>query len=1052
MSAITFISAGAGSGKTTRLTEILAQKLLAKEVEPDGIIATTFTNKAAAELKERVRAALLKQGRQDLALSIFEARIGTVNSVCGGMLHRFAFELGLSVEQKVLDEHAAMEHLSRALDTAVGSESLAAVTALSRRLGRADRRTGELLWKDDVKAVIDHARYNHIDPEAFAAFARRNADELLALFPPAAQGNLEERVRSEIAGLIPITETHLSTKPQKNTAAYLELLRHFDQSLETGRFTWSAWLKMAKAKPAKALHDATLQIENLCRQVAGHPGLHQDIRDYLDTVFSIAAGALDIYQEQKRRLGFVDFADQESMLLDGLDNPAVKERLRERLDLLLVDEFQDTSPIQLALFLKLSTLARETYWVGDSKQAIYGFRGGDARLMKAVLDFLPGDGREILGRSWRSVPSLVNAMNAVFGKTFSSAMEREEIVLHPEREEHPSQPSCFRWELGPGPQERQYRAVATGIARLLEKPCEVFDKQEHAWRAARHGDIAVLARTNAHVRRIAAVLTEHGIPAATEQPGLLDTPEALLVTAGLRRLVDPSDTLASAEICSLVTCAEPEEWLQKRLDHLAGDRDGDLWLETGDNALPALGEIARLRERSAELSPSGALLAVVTATDAVRHALAWCRNADQARMRLSNIQELVRLAGEYEQECATDGSTATVRGLLGRFSELADSGEDLFPEPPLHAVRVLTFHKAKGLEWPVVILLDLDSQDRTDISRPMAESPGGIKAASPLNDRFIRFWPSPFGESEPFGGLDAVAQSRVMQDALEQSRDESARLLYVAMTRARDCLVLGASSKSASFPWLEQAGADCFVKGSGDVVALPDGSTLRCERWDDLDDETPVPQAGIERASLFWYAPRESVPERLPEQLSPSLREAAPDVPVTETVRYGSMLKLHGAPEPMEKGTVVHDILAFSLSQQPGTCDAASVAEMLERHEMPGLCEAESIARQLGEFRRILSERWPDGTLHVEVPVEQLLPRAQVLKGQIDLVLETPEGWVIIDHKITMIGRTMWKAKALEYSGQLLEYKQALEAVTGKAVESCWINLFASGGLLRLDV
>ncbi|WP_237073449.1 UvrD-helicase domain-containing protein [Prosthecochloris sp. GSB1] len=1034
------------------MTEILREKLLAKEAEPDGIIATTFTNKAAAELKERVHAALLEQGRQDLALSIFEARIGTVNSVCGGLLRRFAFELGLSVEQKVLDEHAAMEHLSRALDTALGSESLAAVTALSRRLGRMDRRTGELLWKDDVKAVIDHARYNHIDPKTFPAFARRNADELFALFPPAAPENLDELVRSEIAGLIPIVETHLSTKPQKNTAAYLDLLRHFDQSLETGRFTWNAWLKMAREKPAKALHKATGPLDDLCRRVASHPGLHRDLRDYLETVFSIAARSLGIYQEQKRRLGFVDFADQESMLLDGLDNPTVTQRLRERLDLLLVDEFQDTSPIQLALFLKLSTLARETYWVGDGKQAIYGFRGGDARLMKAVLDFLPGDGREILGRSWRSVPSLVNAMNAVFGGTFSSSMEPEEIVLQPEREEHPSQPSCFRWELGAGPLEQQYRAVATGIARLLEKPCEVFNKQEHAWRAARHGDIAVLARTNAHVRKIAAVLREHGIPAATEQPGLLATPEALLVTAGLRRLVDPSDTLATAEIYSLVTCAEPEEWLQNRLDHLAGSRDGDLWLETGHDALPALGKIARLRERCAELSPSGALEAVVTATDAVRHALAWCRNADQARMRLSNIQELVRLAREYEQECATDGSPASLRGLLGRFAERVDSEEDLFPEPPLHAVRVLTFHKAKGLEWPVVVLLDLDSRDRTDISRPMAESPGGIDASAPLSDRFIRFWPSPFGGKEPFGDLEAVARSNVMQEAVEQSRDESARLLYVAMTRARDCLVLGASSKSASFPWLEQAGAECFVKGSGDVVTLPDGSTLRCERWDDLDDETPVPQAGIERASLFWYAPREPVPERLPEQLSPSLREAAPEVTVTETVRYGSTLKLHGAPDPMEKGTVIHGILAFSLSQRPGTCDAASVAELLERHAMAGLCEPESIARQLGEFRRTLSERWPDGTLHVEVPVEQLLHRAQVLKGQIDLVLETPDGWVIIDHKITVIGQNLWSAKALEYSGQLLEYKQALEAVTGKPVESCWINLFASGGLVRLDV
>ncbi len=1049
---IRFISAGAGSGKTTRLTSILAEKLLGKKVKPEGIIATTFTNKAATELKERVRATLLEKNRQDLAVSIFEAQIGTVNSVCGALLRRFAFELGLTIEQKVLDEHSAMAHLSRALDSAVSADNLASVTALAHRLGSVEYRTGELLWKKHVKDVIDLARYNNVGPVSFNTFARKNADELLDRFPEPAGDDLEEKVLSAIAGLKPEFEKELANKPQKNTRDYFELLTRFEGALHTGSFVWKDWLDIVKKKPGKALLEKKERLDTLCKAVLTHPGLHKDIHDYLILVFALAEKTLGIYQDQKRKLGFIDFADQEAMLLKALETPEVREQLREKLDLLLVDEFQDTSPLQLALFLKLSVLARQTYWVGDVKQAIYSFRGGDARLMKAVLDFLPDAGKDILGRSWRSVPSLVGAFNSVFRETFSAAMKPEDIVLGPEREEHPSQVSFFRWGLGKGAQLQQYKAVGEGIERLLEEKFEVFDKEEKAWRTVQYGDIAILARTNAHVQKIAAVLKQSGIPAATEQPGLFASPESLLVTAGLRRLVDPSDTLATAEIYSLVTCSEPEEWIRSRREYLQTDQDPARWLEDGDGAHPVLREIARLRERAAELTPSGAILALITKTDVPRHVLAWCRESEQARIRLLNIQKHVELAGEYEAECLTNGVSATLRGLVHWFGERADSQEDLFPEPPVNAVRVLTFHKSKGLEWPVVILLDLEKPGNFDLSAPTAESIHGIDAAVPLKDRFIRFWPLPFSGSEPLNGLETVMQSRIVREAETMRREESARLLYVAMTRVRDCLVLATSSKSRSFPWLEETGADCFLGKGGKGVRLPDGSLLPCERWDGLEEVRNAVKPGKERAVLHWYDPHERSAERLPEQISPSLREASSDASVVETIMYGNMLDLRGESAPAEKGTAVHDILAFALTQEPGVCDAASVAVLLERYGMAGLCGSEAFEGQLGCFRQMLSERWPDGKLDIEVPVEQVLPRDQVLKGQIDLLLETPNGWVVIDHKITAIEPDAWDAKAMEYSGQLYDYKQALEAITGRPVESCWINLFAAGGLLRLDV
>ena len=123
--------------------------------------------------------------------------------------------------------------------------------------------------------------------------------------------------------------------------------------------------------------------------------------------------AMIAYQEFKKKRGLIDFVDQEQLLLKALDLPDVSNVLQEELDLLLVDEFQDTSPIQLALFLKLAEAATETVFVGDVKQAIYGFRGSDPELMQAVLKTVEKEGgrKEVLGKSYRSRGHLVEYTN-----------------------------------------------------------------------------------------------------------------------------------------------------------------------------------------------------------------------------------------------------------------------------------------------------------------------------------------------------------------------------------------------------------------------------------------------------------------------------------------------------------------------------------------------------------------------------------------------------------------------------------------------------------------
>ena len=202
---ITFISAGAGSGKTHRLTELLHRELTTGGVRPSGVIATTFTKKAATELRERVREHLLKQGNFGLANAMGQARIGTVNSVCGQLIAPFAFEAGMSAEQQVLEEVQGGILLGRASDAVLDGPGMSELLNLIRRLGLEPdpRDTYKDNWRDDLKSLIDQIRSNDIPLATVSGFAEKNADDLLSHFPKPVTQDLDADLLKEIRAVLP---------------------------------------------------------------------------------------------------------------------------------------------------------------------------------------------------------------------------------------------------------------------------------------------------------------------------------------------------------------------------------------------------------------------------------------------------------------------------------------------------------------------------------------------------------------------------------------------------------------------------------------------------------------------------------------------------------------------------------------------------------------------------------------------------------------------------------------------------------------------------------
>ncbi|ODS93853.1 MAG: hypothetical protein ABS45_00350 [Comamonas sp. SCN 65-56] len=1044
---LTFISAGAGSGKTHTLMQTLGGLLESAEIRASGVIATTFTKKAATELRERVRQHLLGAGRVDLANAMGQARIGTVNSVCGSLLQRFAFEAGMATRQQVLDEAQTAQLVREAIEMATSSEQAQAVSDLADRLGIQE-------WSKDIEALVAQARGNDIDPASLPEFARRNADDLLAHFPAPLRTTLTDDLATQMRRTLPELRAAAGKSTVKKTQEYVTQLEQFAHTLGQGVAPWSKWVALSKQAPEKGLLPLSEPIQMLARACDAHPQLHADIRDYLQRMFGICAEALEHYRARKLALGVVDFTDQEHLLLKLLDDPDVAAVLRDELDLLLVDEFQDTSPIQLALFLKLSSLARHTYWVGDIKQAIYGFRGSDTELMQAIVAALPGMGgtSRILNGSWRSRPALVDLANQIFVPAFAPMLAAEQVALEPRRPETTANPALCRWKLGGQNVDEISESLAGGVQRLLASGLQIPAKGTETLGPLKASDVAILCRSNDAVTRVAVSLRRAGVAAATAQPGLLATPEATLALACLRRLNDPADTVATAEILSLADGLEPEDWLADRLAYLQQGGRRSAWCESGEQAHPLVALLAALRSELPLLTPHEALRRVMAACDLPKRVLRWQQDQAVARTRLANLDALLGMAAQYEDSCRGTRQAATISGLLLWLRAQAETDEDALAQPGVDAVRVLTHHGAKGLEWPVVILTDLDKEPRSRLWGISTLSPQGVDAASPLRGRFIRYWPWPFGkQASGIAVKDAVDASDLARAFANAALAEEQRLLYVSMTRPREILVLALKDKAKTQAWLDGLGAPWLLEGDEAATALPlpAGSSVPCQTWQLEGPATQVAQPDDGTHPL--HSPSElPAREHLPLFFNPS-GVAPSEGRMLEQVQVGERITV--ATQGVDwgvLGSAIHACLAASFTDKAGAwLSEPSVARVLGGFQVGAQVEAAAVLQQIRAFHAWMAQCWPGCTARAEVPVKALLPNGQILNGRIDLLLDTPQGFILIDHKSSPHESRQWGELAGRYQGQLAAYADAIERATGHPVLEQWLWLAVAGGAVR---
>lgn len=1002
---ITVISAGAGSGKTYSLTQRMVE-MLQTGVRPAGIIATTFTKKAAAELQDRVRVKLLEEGLPEAANELGAALIGTVHSIGTRLLQRFAFEAGVSPLVEIIAEEDSSRMFNESLSQVLTETRIEKLNQLADRLGLSKKKQGDepFDWRRTIHEITDVARANNFSIEILEKSKRLSWETFKRFLPDADEKINDLTANNRLLAHLEQTAKALSenendaTKTTKDVA--LELAAFANQLRYRGELYWHEWVKIGKSKVGAKSRDLFADLAEFAGGHLAHPRFQTDIQQFIETIFEISMDGLREFQNYKTKRGLIDYTDMEAQVSQLLRSESVRETLRSELDLLLVDEFQDTSPIQLDIFLQLSRLAKHSIWVGDPKQSIYGFRGAEPRLMQAIIEKTGGVRPEnILGKSWRSREDVVRAVNSIFTKAFDT-MPREQVELEPVRtraKEPDGTPlALVHWHFKSDLEEKRPPAapwmencIATQIQTLLERELPILPKAEKNWRAAQPGDVAILCRSNDACQKMAEALHRAGLKASIARAGLLETKEARLVMACLKFLLTPSDALSMAEIRLLASGESLETIVDDRVDYLARRRDdensNEFWSADNQFLRKLMDD---LRPRTADLSASEILSLLLDELDLRRVVVAMGNPAQ----RLDNLDQLRKLTLDYENACTRLHSAATLGGFLlwldalGR-AELDAQGSGESPD----AVRVMTYHKSKGLEFPVTICHNLSQNLKEKIwgANLVAET-DEVDLDNILGNRWLRFWVNPYDDQIKNTVLmEAVETSEEFAEARIAAANEEARLLYVGLTRARDYLVFPTNKNPAK--WLNRV----FNRGDENIPTLdPNSQETPFYHGDDvllaqtevIYKEKDFPTAHrIEPAARFHAVRSGLRPHsgfRVDTTQPPPGWEGSFDTPIA----FGESLDAGEEHAASLHKALISILLADSLKYPKEERLALVRQQLTIRGVPPDAIEPARVLRQSDLFFQFLKEKFAPKKLKRALQTEMMW-REKLLEMQVDFVV-----------------------------------------------------------------
>ena len=1035
MNNIQMINASAGSGKTYNLTNRILESIK-DGLDPEALMATTFTKKAAAELRERIRVRLLQEGYADEANRISDGFIGTVNGICARLLKEYALEAGMSPAVETMPEEDSTRIFNISIDGVI-EKYAKSIEPLAKRMeldGGGSGYSQRADWRDYVKRVVDLARGNRISSKALGDCALASWQAFEELLHSPSDRNLDKEMEASIN--VAMSGLKSIESPKKATLKVMDALKGCKSRIENGGLTWADWVRISKLKPAKDGQDEVAALTILADDVLVHPKFHKDIKQMIDGVFDCAAKALLEYEAYKKEHGLMDFADQETHILDmAQGNESFKASMRDRISRLMVDEFQDTSPIQLALFLALNELAGESVWVGDPKQAIYGFRGTDPQLMDEVVSSI-GES-DILHFSWRSKENLIAFTNALFSAAFHET-EDEKVCLKipPERAEKDSGGCLEEWHLPVKNNKNEAQAIAVGVRDLLRRIDGI-----------KPGDIAVLCRTNNNCVEIAGALRVLGIRASIGQGNLMETKECRLAIDALRYMNNKRDTLALAEIIKISSEAWPDrDWLSELMENPEAAKEK--WHK--EALLDALNEG---RNHIRHWTPLEALEEAISRVGLLKTVKSW----PDPEKAISNLDALRGICGEYIDLCSTRRSAATIDGFV---THLGESDIEQAKGIGEGTVNLVTYHGSKGLEWPWLVLTGLDAEAKASVFGADIEASGKFDSANPLANRSIRFWPWPFGSQKGYGLLDErIDALEIKRQIIDKAEREKRRLLYVGMTRAENGLAMafrddGSKIKTGWIDAMRDENGNRLINWDseiGEKTINVGKESIEILAYQYMPEDAETFEAESRKAEFFPKLSRISI-NHPAARLSPSLLQNNSNCEERSwslVHDFESRIKINGKAEMDKLGNAVHAYFAAEYkvkAEEERPKLAKDIVENWGMEEFIGYTDLVGAGDRLNGF---LDEKYPGGKAFREWPMFMKNDKGQVIQGWIDMLIETKEGYVIIDHKDYPGTDVLERAE--KYNPQLLAYKEAVEKSTGRPVVDILLHFPISGFILKLN-
>lgn len=1021
----TFYNAGAGAGKTYTLTHLLADVIREEKIRPDGVILTTFTKEAAAEFRERAKKVLYEEGMYDEALALEQAKIGTVHSVALDFVKKFWYILGRAQDDNVMTEEDTKKLINRSLANIPTDEELDTLQKLAKELNITKKENNitvldEDFWKDQLKAIVGCiSLYGIDDLDPSIQFSKAYIDEIFT-----EEVMLDEPLMNKVlASIKAVAEAEYVKKPNDKAKGRVDEIHKYLRLKQKSLFEiyYSFNVSKFETKAFQTIEglEEVCQLHN-CICVSKLVG--EKLKQCVDIIFSMAKRWKEQYSEYKRVHHLIDYNDMEILLEKLLAVDEVRKEIQAQYSHLFIDEFQDSSPIQVRIFEQLSKLVQKTYAVGDPKQAIYDFRGADTALTLSVINDIASEANgnkkaEPLADSRRSVPELVYVTNAVFIPAFKKTLTPTHVHLKPVRESI-GLPALRRWQVD-GKDKNNTRASNARKANQIMQGIQSLLAED---RSATPSDIAVLARNKSILEEVEKSLRSNGIPVTRKDSDCSNSETLDLLNACLQLVENDNDNYARLRIAFYTVNHSVAELLDEKLK-LEPDKDPEKkYLE--DTKL--IKQVLQLRPILRKQSLSALIETLVVETGLAAYAAA-CSATDEVEMQL---QSILSAAQAYEQHCMQTMNAATITGWIEYSTTHPISGGKK------EGVQLHTIHSSKGLEWRYVIIANIEEGFADDI---IDKDVFGVKRQKEDGQMLIHYLQQ-IGKSD---SRDArIKQTNLYEQRKKVKCEEEKRLMYVAFTRARDVLLL--ASASDEMKQLSDAGISTeTVKRRFDQ---PIQFGIIDDKLSTMKIEIPV-VTKLEAPT----APRRDV---APSKVAPCECK----VSVVEHEQEGSRIRVnelrHIASET-ERYQILGDCIHQALCGIEYLSDS-QIDSLIAAWGLKDILTAQQIRQTWDRLMQLLQKHYGSTCGCVHECAFRHHRDGQIIIGSIDLVYHLNDHEVVlVDYKTCPAGEKaiIDPAHALyagKYSGQLATYKAALEAA-GKSVKATVIYYPISGMLVAIE-